>query len=152
LSDKPARNKKKHNWPPPAEPYVPRQRNPIHSVLTALPVIMLMAGLYYYYHAESKQLHSPPIRAESVSVSGIFTGMSVVQSGAQGRHYLWFEESGSARGVRVRPDQAQSMSALSKGERVSLKIAPTVHASSTYWAWYVEQGGVVYLNEETSLQ
>lgn len=113
---------------------------------------MLMAGLYYYYHAESKQLHSSPIRAESVSVSGIFTGMSVVQSGSQGRHYLWFEVSGNARGVRVRPDQAQSVSALTIGALVSLKIAPTVPESSTYWAWYVEQDGVVYLNEETSLQ
>jgi len=34
---------------PPPEPVNTTRKNPIHSVLTALPVIMLVAGLYFYY-------------------------------------------------------------------------------------------------------
>lgn len=147
--------KKRYNWPPPPDPddvYVPKERNPIHSILTALPIIMLVTGLYFYYQKESEQTNNAPIRAESIEVSGFFTGLSVVKSGSQGRHYLWFEDNGSARGVRISPTQADQLQVLVRNESIVLKIAPTVHESKTFWAWYVEQSGVVLLNAEESLQ
>ncbi|MFK7893503.1 MAG: hypothetical protein AB8B63_21990 [Granulosicoccus sp.] len=152
MNSKKKNRKKKYNWPPEPEPYVPVERNAIHSVLTALPVIMLVAGLYFYYKAETEQIQSAPIQAESHSVSGIFKGLSVVKSGNAGRHYLWFDEAGTSRGVRVRPEQAESLQRLIRGEPVSLKIAPTVHESKIYWAWYVEQAGTVYLDSAASMQ
>lgn len=151
---KPAK-KKRYNWPPPPKPedvYVPRERNPIHSVLTALPIIMLVTGLYFYYDKESEQSGGEPIFEQSEMASGIFTGLSVVKSGAQGRHYLWFEDNGTARGVRVKPSQAEALQALDRGEPIELKIAPTVPESTIYWAWYVEQSDEVFLNLQDNLQ
>lgn len=131
---------------------MPQERNAIHSVITALPVIMLVAGLYLYYSAESEQSRNAPIRAESESVSAIFTGLSTINTGSQGRHYLWLDEDGSARGVRFQPDHADVLNTMARGVAVTLKIAPSVHESSTYWAWYVEQNGTVYVNDEHLLQ
>ena len=147
--------KKRYNWPPPPDPndvYVPKERNPIHSILTALPILMLAAGLYIYYKKESEQTYNAPIRAESVEASGIFTGLSEVKSGSQGRHYLWFEDNGHTRGVRIRSTQADQLQVLVRNKAINLKIAPTVHESKTYWAWYIEQSGMVLLNVEESLR
>jgi hypothetical protein len=147
--------KKRYDWPPPVAPedaYVPKNRNPIHSILTALPVIMLVVGLYVYYQGESEQSHGAPIRAESVDATGIFTGLSVVNSGGEGRHYLWFEQEGKARGVRVQPAQARLLETLNRGEPIRLRIAPTVAGSTTFWAWYIEQGDIVLLDSADDLQ
>lgn len=144
-----------YDWPPPLEPdvaYVPRQRNPIHSILTALPILMLIVGLYLHFQNESEQSHSAPIRAESVEAEGVFTGMSVVKSGTAGRHYLWFEQDGKARGVRVQPDQAQELESLVRGELIQLSMAPSVSGSKVNWAWHVAQNGVVFLDLSTQLQ
>ena len=149
------KQKKRYDWPPPIAPedaYVPKDRNPIHSVLTALPILMLVVGLYFYYQAESEQSQGAPIRVESVEAEGVFTGLSVVNSGSQGRHYLWFEQDGRARGVRVQPRQAQELGALTRGESIKLRMAPSVSGSTTYWAWYVEQSGKVFLDASELLQ
>ncbi|ASJ70469.1 hypothetical protein [Granulosicoccus antarcticus] len=147
--------KKPYDWPPPLEPdvtYVPKQRNPIHSILTALPVIMLIVGLYIHFQSESEQSHSAPIRAESMDAEGVFTGLSVVKSGSTGRHYLWFEEAGKARGARVQPSQAQALESLVRGEMIQLSMAPSVSGSNTHWVWHVEQDGVVFLDLSEQLQ
>lgn len=147
--------KKRYNWPPPVAPedaYVVKEKNPIHSVLTALPVIMLIVGLYVYYQGESEQNQGAPIRAESQNVEGVFTGLSVVKSGQQGRHYLWIEEDGSTRGVRIRPDQVPLMQTLKRGMETELSIAPTVSGSKTYWAWRVSQEDTIFLDMELLLQ
>lgn len=144
--------KKRYSWPPPEPAYVLRERNPIHSVLTALPVIMLIVGLYFYYDAESDQSQGFPIRAESLDIDGVFTGLSVVKSGMQGRHYLWVEDNGATRGIRIRPDQVHLMQNLERGVEVKLSIAPTVAGSGTYWAWRVSQGGEETLNMNLVIQ
>jgi hypothetical protein len=140
--------KKRYNWPPPEPAYIPKEKNPIHSILTALPVIMLIVGLYVYYKGESEQNEGAPIHAESMNITGVFTGLSVVKSGAQGRHYLWIEEDGSTRGVRLRPDQVQLMQELERGVETQLSIAPTISGSGTYWAWRVIQADTVFLDME----
>lgn len=147
--------KKRYDWPPPVAPedaYVPKERNPIQSILTALPVLMLIAGLYIYFKGESEQSHSAPIRVESVDAEGVFTGLSVVKSGSQGRHYLWFEQDGKARGARVQPLQAEALGALTRGESIQVRMAPSVSGSKTYWAWYVEQADNVFLDASEGLQ
>ncbi len=148
--------KKRYEWPPPEgteDVYVPRARNPIHSILTALPIIMLIVGLYLYYQGESEQSHSAPIRAESVDAEGIFTGLSAIKSGSSGgRHYLWFEQEGKSRGIRIQPHEATLLESLARGESLSVRMAPSVAGSRTFWAWYVEQDGVVYLDNSEKLQ
>ena len=141
--------KQRYSWPPPVAPedvYVPKEKNPIHSILTALPVIMLVAGLYFYYQNESEQNLGTPIESESVNIDGVFTGMSVVKSGSQGRHYLWINVNGSTRGVRIRPDQVSLVENLQRDVETKLSIAPTVSGSTTYWAWRVSQANTVFIN------
>jgi hypothetical protein len=147
-----AATKKRYSWPPPEPVYIPKEKNPIHSILTALPVIMLIVGLYFHYKGESEQNKGAPIYAESLNIAGVFTGLSVVKSGSQGRHYLWIEEDGSTRGVRFRPDQVQFMQELERGVETELSIAPTISGSGKYWAWRVSQADTVFLDTESLLQ
>lgn len=148
--------KKRYEWPPPEgteDVYVPRQRNPVHSILSALPVIMLVVGLYIYFQGESEQSHSAPIRAESVEAQGVFTGLSVVRPGSSGgRHYLWFDVDGKSRGVRIQPAQADVLESLTRNEPLRVRMAPSVSGSRTLWAWYVEQDGAVFLDASGQLQ
>lgn len=140
---------KRYSWPPPPDPndvYVPKEKNAIHSVLTALPVIMLVVGLYFYYQGESAQSEGTPILTESQQISGIFTGFSEVKSGSKGRHYLWIDHDGNTRGLRVQPEQLLQLQQLKKGEDTQLQIAPTVAGSRTLWAWKVQQGDTVFLD------
>lgn len=148
--------KKRYEWPPPEgteDVYVPRQRNPIHSILSALPVIMLIVGLYFYYQRESEQSHSAPIRAESIDAEGVFTGLSVVKAGnSGGRHYLWFEQDGRSRGVRIQSVQVAQLQPLARDEPFRVRMAPSVSGSKILWVWYVEQHGAVYLDTTEELQ
>jgi len=141
--------KKRYDWPPPVAPedaYVAKEKNPIHSILTALPVIMLVVGLYSYYQGESEQTESLPILEHSQSIEGTFTGFSVVKSGAVGRHYLWIDSDGDPRGFRIRPEHRDSLEQLHKGEQTRLDVAPTVAGSRVFWAWRVSQSGKLLLD------
>ncbi len=147
--------KERYSWPPPADPndvYVVKDKNPIHSILTALPVIMLVVGLYFYYQGESEQNQGVPIHSESQQVSGVFTGFSVVKSGSKGRHYLWIEQAGKTRGIRFRPEQLSQLQALERGSDIQLDIAPTVPNSKTLWAWKVLQGEKIILEMDLTVR
>jgi len=157
LSEPPVKPTKseRYEWPPrrlPKEAYVVPKRNPIQSILTALPILMLVAGLYIYYQADSAQSHGAPIRIESEELIGTFTGFSVVQSGPEGRHYLWVTENDKSRGVRVQPAQAKLLATLERDTDIILRAAPTVAGSGTVWVWYVEQNGQVLIDNEALLQ
>jgi len=68
---------KRYQWPAPVseeDAYVPKEKNPIHSILTALPILMLVAGIYFYYRGESQQNEGAPIFEQSELISGIYTG------------------------------------------------------------------------------
>ena len=117
-------------------------RNKIHSILSALPLIMLIAGLWTYYSNERAQSYGSPILAESVAARGVFDGLSVVNSGGDGRHYLWFDDGTRKRGARIRAYQREALASLEPGDDISLQLAPTVSGSRTLWAWRVERDGV----------
>lgn len=147
--------KARYSWPPPPDPneqYVPQEKNPIHSILTALPVIMLVVALYFYYQGETEQNEGIPILAESQQLGGIFTGFSVVNSGSTGRHYLWVDTDGETRGVRVRAEQLLALDSLERGVDILLEIAPTVSGSRTLWAWKVQQGDKVFLELDLAVK
>lgn len=140
---------KRYIWPPPKrseDVYVVKHKNPIHSILAALPILMLVAGLYIYYSAEFKQSHGALIMAESHELGGVFSGLSFVNSGANGRHYLWLQDNGKTLGFRIQPDQALKLQELEKGGVVSLRVAPTVAGSKTQWVWRVKQGEKIILD------
>ena len=131
-----------------AAPPPPPARDKIHSLLSALPVIMLIAGLWLYYSGERAQSGGAPILAESVEAEGLFRTLSVVKSGGQGRHYLWFDDGERERGARIRPEHRQALEALVPGEPVALDLAPTVSGSSTLWAWRVRRDGVTLIGAD----
>lgn len=138
----------RYQWPPPRDPnlvYGQKTRNPLQALITALPLIMLIIGLYIYYRGEAKQTHSSPILAESVQMSGVFTGLSATS----GRHYLWIEQAGVAKGVRLHEEQATVLDDLVRGEVIELRAAPSVHASTTYWVLRIEQSGRTFLDAAT---
>ncbi len=144
-------SEKHYQWPPVRDPdlnYKSKVRNPLHSIITALPLIMLVAGLYIYYRGESQQTHGAPIGSQSIELTGTFTGLSATS----GRHYLWVEHDGAPKGVRIHAEQVAGLEALERGVEVAMKIAPSVDGSTTYWAWYVEQAGSLYLDAEDTLQ
>ena len=135
-----------YQWPPPRDPnmdYGQKTRSPVHALITALPLLMVIAGFTIYFRGESAQTHSLPIQAESIQLSGVFTGLSATS----GRHYLWIEQAGITRAIRVREEQVSVLDDLVRGEVLEVKAAPSVHESTTYWALHVEQSGKNYLNE-----
>lgn len=141
---------KRYEWPPPRDPnlsYKEKSRHPVLSLITALPLIMLVAGLYYYYHAESAQTNSTPIEAESREIIASFAGLSQTR----GRHYLWVELDGASKGIRVKEQQVSRLEAMTRGESVIVQMAPSITGSTTLWALRVEQAGRVFLDRPNPL-
>jgi len=118
--------------------YKPGKKNPIHSILTALPILMLVAGFYYHYSRESEQANSPPILAESISVQGSFSGLSELKSGTTGQHFLWLTTDTGKRGIRIQVSEVALFADLERGIPMQVDMAPTVSGSSTFWAWRVK--------------
>ena len=137
--------------PDPSASDDPSRRSRVHSVLSALPVIMLMSGLYFYYSGESAQNAGAPIRAESVDAHGTFEGLSTVKSGGEGRHYLWFDDGVRTRGARILPVQRDALAGLAPGDELRLGLAPTVGGSGTLWVWRVERDDIVLLDDSVRL-
>ena len=143
-------NEKRYQWPPPRDPnlrYREKSRNPVQSLITALPILMLVAGLYFYYSGESQQAKGLPIAAESVTLEGDFTGMSATS----GRHYLWLQHDNEKRGLRVTKEQAVVLESLERGISLLVKAAPHVQGSRTYWVWLIEQSGSVLIDDSEIL-
>lgn len=137
-----------YQWPPQRDPnlaYGNKSRHPVHALIMALPLLMLMAGFFIYYRGEAEQTLSVPIQAESVEMSGVFTGLSATSN----RHYLWIEREGVAKAIRLQELQVAILDDLVRGEPVQLQVAPTVHESTTYWVLRVEQSGNVILDNST---
>lgn len=130
------------------------RKSPIYSLVTLLPVLMLVAGLFIHYRTESVQSHGAPIRAESVTVDGTLDGLSVVSSGGEGRHFLWFDEPGRGRrGARLSAAQARALHELvSPGDELELDLAPTVDGSPTLWLWRVRRDDEVLLDDSARLR
>ena len=143
-------NEKRYQWPPPRDPdlnYRDKSRNPVQSLITALPVLMLVAGLYFYYSGESQQAEGLPIAAASVTLAGDFTGTSATS----GRHYLWLQQDDEKRGLRVTSEQAVLLESLERGIPLLVKAAPHIQGSRTYWVWHIEQSGSVLIDDSEAL-
>lgn len=132
---------KRYQWPPPPEPYVPTRKHPVQSIVTALPVIMLLAGLFLFYRHESAEVDGAPLVERTQQIDGRFEGLSSVASGGEGRHYLWVLTDERRRGPRVTAAQARRLATLEKGDRLQVFMAPHVAGSKTLWAWKVVHQG-----------
>ena len=85
-------------------------------------------------------------------MSAVFEGLSVVRSGGEGRHYLWFDDAGRRRGARIPPARRAALEGLEPGDRLRLRLAPTVSGSRTLWAWRVEHEGTVLVDDAARLR
>lgn len=120
----------------------PGQKNRIHSVLVALPVLMLIIGLFVYFRGESAQINGAPILSELVSREGQFKSVSEVSGIGKSRYYLWYTDSDRSRGVRISHSQQLVLNDLTLGDELMVEAAPTVEGSNTLWAYKVIHGGV----------
>ena len=117
----------------------------IHSVLTALPVLMLVAGLYVYYRAEQAQVQGDLLLAEQVILTGEYQGLSEVKSLSESRYFFWLSLDAHSRGARIETAQWVALKmlspALEKGEVVQMTAAPRVSGSKTVWVVAIERDG-----------
>jgi len=119
----------------------PGEKNRIHSVLVALPVIMLMIGLFVYFKGESAQTSGTPIVSELVTRQGLFKSVSEVSGIGNGKYYLWYTSGDNDKGSRITFEQKERLSALQAGDQLELELAPTVAGSNTLWVYRVVSNG-----------
>lgn len=128
------------------------RKSRIHSVLTALPLLMVIIGVSYHFSQEKQQRESQLLLDESIQMSGIVEGLSELQplTGNQGKHFFWFESEGSKRGGRVTQANSLLLGGLPAGDPVDVWLAPTVPGSRTKWVYQVRHQGVDLLPEPGS--
>jgi len=120
----------------------PGEKNRIHSVLVALPVIMLIIGLFVYFKGESAQNNGAPVLSELVSREGQFKSVSEVSGIGKPKYYLWYTVNGGSKGARIQAGHKERLSKLQPGDELSLELTPTVAGSTTLWAYRVHHNGV----------
>ncbi len=113
----------------------PGEKNRIHSVLVALPVLMLMIGLYVYYSSESAQNNGAPVLSAMETRQGQFKSMSKVSGIGQAKHFVWYFVGEAAKGARVTEAQAHQLSQLKPGDDLLLELVPRVEGSNTLWVY-----------------
>ena len=125
------------------------QKNKIHSVLTALPFLMVMIGVGYYYYGERKQAKGALVLSEAEQHIAVVDGLSVIKSvtGKSGKHFFWFEIDGRKRGARVSESASVALEGLVKGDEIEVYLAPRVAGSKTLWTYQVIHRGASLLNE-----
>ncbi len=119
----------------------PGEKNRIHSVLVALPVLMLMIGLFVYFKAESAQNNGAPILAQLVAREGQFKSLSDVSGIGRAKHYVWYFVGDDAKGARITDEQRVQLSRLKPGDKLALELAPRVEGSNTLWVYSVSHDG-----------
>lgn len=120
----------------------PGDKNRIHSVLVALPVIMLVVGLFVHFRGESAQNNGVPLLDSLVSRQAQFKSVSEVSGIGKPKYYLWYNIDGSDKGARISEAQKNALSQLASGDNLLLELAPTVEGSSTLWVYRVRHDGV----------
>jgi len=125
--------KRRKGPPAPDVPKVPKTR--IQSVLTALPVLMVLFAFGFYWHAERKQAQGQPIAAEQILLIGNFDRLTPSGEKQSGKHLLWLKVDGNSRSVRLTVSQKAALldSELKEGDSVEVQAAPTVSESSVMW-------------------
>jgi len=128
----------------------PGEKNRIHSVLIALPVLMLLIGFFVYFNGERAQNNGAPVLSEKISRTGQFKSVSEVSGIGQARYYLWYTVDGSSKGVRISAEQKQTLGVLKPGDELSLELAPNVAGSKTLWAYRVHHDGVELITPQSA--
>jgi len=121
-------------------------KNKVHSVLTALPFIMLIIGLVFYFRSESAQNNGALILDQTVEIAGEYKGVSKVSGIGTTKHFLWLVTDKGERGVRIQPVQLDKVQALQPGNAIQLQAAPTVEGSKSMWVYSIKHNNVELLS------
>jgi len=119
----------------------PIKKNPIESVITTLPIIMLLGGLAFYFLNERRQLHGEILLEQIEEISGRFSGISQQSDKPGAQRILWIKTPSRLRGGRVDYQQAQLLEELGEGDPLTVWAAPKVHGSKTLWVVKASTGG-----------
>jgi len=117
-------------------PPIPKvKKTRIQAVITALPVLMLMAGLLYHWHGERQQTQSEPLLAAKEIWVGEFDRITPRDDKIKGKHFYWVRIGERTRPIRMTYAQKNQLlaEAVPPGTSVNLTVAPTVEGSSTMW-------------------
>jgi len=147
-------NKQNSSQPPrvteAAKTQVAYGKNPIESVLTALPLLMVIIGVGFYYYNERKQSGGDLYLEQTQHHIGDYVGLSQQGKSVKAQRILWFETADKKqRGARVNYQQAQRLlelqeDKLQKGVAIELWAAPRVAGSAVLWLYRLSVDDEVY--------
>lgn len=122
------------------------RKNPIHSLITTLPVIMLLFGLTIYYIKEGKQRSGPLLFTQMEQLSGGFSGISQQGDKVESQRILWVETSDRLRGIRIDQQQYKKLQELDTNVPLELWAVPRVEGSATLWLVKIAVSGTVLID------
>jgi len=109
------------------------KKNPIESVVTTLPVIMLLGGLAFYFLNERRQVGGQILHDQIAEIDGEFSGISQQSDKPDAQRLLWIKTPSRLRGARVNHQQAQQLGVVSAGDPLVVWMAPKVKGSKILW-------------------
>ncbi|MCB1754734.1 MAG: hypothetical protein KDJ38_04385 [Gammaproteobacteria bacterium] len=119
----------------------------LYAILSALPAMMLIAGLVYYYKHESDEAGGALLQQQSQAINGAYKGISAVNPNSRDQYYLWITTAERDRGLRLLSSQLEPLANLQAGDRLLVQAAPRVEGSKTLWVYRVERDGSVLLDD-----
>jgi len=132
FNDKPDRIQERIRNAPPV-PKVKKTRT--QAILTALPILMLIAGFAYTSYGERQQVNGSPIESAQVNLAGVFERITPKGEKQKGKHYLWLRVDDRTRPIRIHYPQKTDLLSQNyqPGDAVSVRAAPTVAESTILW-------------------
>ena len=126
----------------------PVKKNPVESVITTLPIIMLLGGLAFYYFNERRQVGGKILVNQMQRINGEFSGISAQSDKPESQRILWIKTPQRLRGGRVDYQQAQQLKGLADGDPITVWAAPTVKGSKTLWVVKASSEGKLLIEAE----
>ncbi len=126
----------------------PIKKNPVESVITTLPIIMLLGGLAFYYFNERRQVDGQILIDQIEQIDGAFSGISAQSEKPEAQRILWIKTPSRLRGGRVSYKQAQQLDVLTDGDPITVWAAPKVQGSKTLWVVKLSSDGKVLIEQE----
>ena len=126
----------------------PVKKNPVESVITTLPIIMLLGGLAFYYFNERRQVDGKILVDQMQQINGKFSGISAQSDKPESQRILWIKTPQRLRGGRVDYRQAQQLEGLADGDPITVWAAPRVQGSKTLWVVKASSEGELLIEAE----
>lgn len=117
------------------------KKHPIETLVTTLPLVMLLAGLAFYFLNERRQVDGQIQYDQVQRFDGEYSGISQQSDKPDAQRIVWIQTPARLRGGRVDYQQAQQLKTLSSGDPISVWAAPKIAGSNTLWVVKVSSNG-----------